>query len=134
MFAELTGPGSTKNVVLATTMWDILSPKSSVGEKREQRLKYDYWNVMIYHGATVERFLNDPISAWNIIDRFLTNSHKNQLTFQEERVDQRKDVKQTSAGEALVMDLDQLVKRQHETMRQPIGQSNVSVGAIRKSQ
>jgi hypothetical protein len=26
VFAELTGPGSAKNVVLATTMWDILGP------------------------------------------------------------------------------------------------------------
>jgi hypothetical protein len=96
VFAELTGPGSAKNVVLATTMCDILGPMmDDVGSRREQRLKREYWNVMIHHGATVQRFLNDSDSAWNIISDFLDgdeNSRKTGLMFQEERVIQKKKI------------------------------------------
>ena len=138
VFAELTGPGSAKNVVLATTRWDILGPMmAGVGNRREQRLKDEYWNVMIHHVAIVQRFLNDSDSAWNIINDFLNrkkNNLKTGLMYQEERVDQKKLLKDTSAAEALSLDLDELVKRQIETIQRPTGQSNSSRSATRGGQ
>jgi hypothetical protein len=103
MFAELTGPGSAKNVVLITTMWDTLGRnRADLGNQREERLKKEYWNVMIEHGATTERFLNHSDSAWNIIDKiFNKNSKKTALRFQEERVDQKRPLKETGAGKTL---------------------------------
>ena len=136
VFAELTGPDSAKNVVLATTMWDILGPMmDDVGEKREQRLKTEYWNIMIDHGAAVRRFLNDPNSAWNIINDFLDGNNENgrttTLIFQEERVDHKIPLKDTSAGKALSLDLKELIRRQEETKGPSATQSNSSRRALR---
>lgn len=77
MFAELPCSRIAKNLVLATTMWDKLSPEFDDGNKQEQTWKEEYWNDMIPHGATVERFLNGPESAWNIIDN-VVNRKKNE--------------------------------------------------------
>jgi len=123
-FGELTGSQSAKNIILVTTMWDMLGPMADVGDRRERRLKDEYWNVMIHHGAAVARFLNDSDSAWDIIDSFISRTQSNretkktELTFQDERVLQRKKLEKTSAGEALSLHLDQLVRRQNETMQQ----------------
>jgi len=90
MFAELPGSIIAKNVVFATTMWDRLDPKFDDGNKREQGWKEEYWNDVIRHGASVERFLNDSESAWNIVDNIVNRNKNNQkapLQFQEERVD-----------------------------------------------
>ena len=137
VFAELTGPGSAKNVVLATTMWDILGPMmDDVGNRREQRLKNEYWNVMIYHGATVQRFLNNSDSAWEIINNFLNRDEskpKTGLMFQEERVLERKKLEETSAAKALSLDLEELARRQDATMRQS-RQSSSSRNATRNRQ
>jgi hypothetical protein len=67
--AELTGPKSAKNVVLATTKWDTLDPKfEEIGKTREEGLRKEFWNIMIHHGAAVQRFLNDSGSAWSIVE------------------------------------------------------------------
>jgi hypothetical protein len=89
MFAELPARRIAKNVVLATTMWDELNPEFDDGNEREQAWKEEYWNDMIPHGATVERFLNDPESAWNIIDNVVNrnkNDQKTTFNFQEQAV------------------------------------------------
>ena len=119
MFAELTGPGSAKNVVLVTTMWDIFGSKISSGNKREHDLKKEYWNVMIHHGAAVERFLNDSYSAWSIVDNIVNgNDQKAVLLFQEETVDQKRPLLATAAGKALFLDIDRLVERQNKTVQE----------------
>jgi hypothetical protein len=38
------------------------------GGKREEGLKKQYWQVMIHHGAGLDRFLNTSGSAWGIVD------------------------------------------------------------------
>ena len=121
MFAELTGPRSAKNVILVTTMWDKLIPEFDDGNEREKGLKEEYWNVMIYHGAAVERFLNTPDSAWGIIDNVVKRNRNDQkavLLFQEEVIDQKKSLSATSAGIALSLDLDRLVERQNKAMQE----------------
>ena len=123
-FAELTGPKSAKNVVLATTMWDKPHLMYNDGDKRETVLKEMYWNDMIDHGATAGRFLNSPDSAWSIIDNIIKNDHKAALLFQEEKVDQKQPFLATTAGRALSMDLDMLIQRQKHTMQGPVGRSD----------
>ena len=118
MFGELTGCKDTKNVVLATTMWDRLHPTLDNGSKREKDLKKKYWKVMLRNGAGVDRFLNTSDSAWSIINNVVNRSGpKAALLFQKERVDQGKDVEDTSAGEALKLDLGRLLKKQNETVK-----------------
>ena len=113
MFANLTGHKSAKTVVLATTMWDMLGPMSDVGNKREQRLKDEYWKVMIRRGAVIERFLNTSDSAWRIVDNIVErNNHK--PFSQAEWVDQKQvqPLRVTGAG----ADLDRLTQIQNKEM------------------
>ena len=122
MFGELTGREGTNNVVLATTMWDKLHPQQDDGGKREEGLKKEYWKVMIHHGAGLDRFLNTSGSAWRIVDNIVKRSgNRAALLFQEERVDQGKRVKDTSAGEALELDLGRLIEKQNKTMKKTRG-------------
>jgi len=121
MFAGLTGPGSAKNVVLATTMWDKLHPQLDDGDKREKGLEQRYWNVMIHHGATVERFLNTSDSAWSIVDNVVKRNKSNQkamLLIQEEMIKQKKSLPATSAGKALNRDPNQLAEEQNKAMQE----------------
>ena len=121
MFAALTGPGSAKNVVLATTMWDKLHPQFDDGNKREKDLEKRYWNVMIHHGATVERFLNTSDSAWSIVDNVVKRNKSDQkamLLIQEEMIKQKKFLPATSAGKALYRDLNQLAEEQNKGMQE----------------
>jgi len=106
MFAELIGRENIeKNVVLATTRWDMLS-HLDYGSIREENLKKKHWNNMIHHGAVVERFLNTSDSAWSIVDNIVNkNDQKAALLFQEEMVVQKKFFTQTNAGEVLYLDL-----------------------------
>ena len=126
MFAELTGSRSAKNVVLATTMWDRLHPKFDDGDKREKVWKEQYWDVMIHHGAAVERFLNTPDSAWSIIDNLVERSKNDQrvaLLFQEERVDQKKPLRATAAGKAF-RDFNKSIQRQNHAIHEPVVRSS----------
>ena len=124
MFAELTGPKSAKNVVLATTTWDKLSEDDD-GDEWEKSLKEEYWNVMIHHGAAVERFFNTSDSAWSIVNNMVKKTvPKAALLFQEEMIDQKKHFASTSAREALDLNLGKLIDRQKGTMKGLVGQSN----------
>jgi hypothetical protein len=71
---ELRGERSARNIVLVTTMWDKPSGKAD-NEEREDDLKAGYWNIMIQHGATVDRFENSSASAWAIVDKIVTRDN-----------------------------------------------------------
>ena len=116
MFGELSGNKSAKKVVLATTMWDKVNDISE-GEKRETALKEKYWNVMLHHGAVVERFFNTPESAWAVINRLVERErNKSALLLQEELRDLGKRLNDTNAGKALYLDLQILVAKQNKTI------------------
>ena len=124
MFAELPGPTIANIVVLVTTMWDKLSPEFDDGDKREQTWKEEYWNDMIPHGATVKRFLNNPESAWKIIDNVVNrskNDPKTTFKFQEQAAGQDTSVRETSG-----LDLDRSVERQNKTIQEPNKWNNSS--------
>jgi len=119
MFEELTGPRSAKNVVLATTMWDKLHPQFDDGNKREKGLEEKYWNVMIHHGATVERFLNTSDSAWSMIDKVVKRDEpKAVLLIQEEMIVQKTPLLATSAGKALYRDPNQLAAEKNKAVQE----------------
>ena len=120
MFGELCGDKSARNVVLLTTMWDKARSIEEV-KKREADLKEHYWNVMIDHGATVDRFYvngSDSKSPWLIIDKMIQRHQLAQaLLLQEEMVDVGKRLNETNAGKALFRDLQGLINKQNKTIK-----------------
>jgi hypothetical protein len=126
MFGELSGNKSAKKVVLATTMWDKLN-EIAEGEKRENALKEKYWNVMLHHGAVVERFFNTSQSAWEVINRLVERErNKSALLLQEELVDLGKRLNDTNAGKALYLDLQILVSKQNKTIQSDVEKAEES--------
>ncbi|KZW01605.1 P-loop containing nucleoside triphosphate hydrolase protein, partial [Exidia glandulosa HHB12029] len=65
MFRSLCGDSALKNVVLCTTMWDIVNTRD--GEQREAELKGDFWKSMITAGSNVVRHDGTPESAVDIV-------------------------------------------------------------------
>jgi len=125
MFGELTGCKGPLSVVIATTKWDTLAEAEiSATNDREGALRANFWNVLIHHGATVERFHKDSDSAWKIIDNIVSNTHKTELQFQYERVVEKKPLGKTSAGRALDLPLLTLVEKQKKTMQEPLPNSS----------
>ena len=114
MFGELCGDKSAKNVVLVTTMWDKVSSEEEAS-KREDSLGARYWNVLLYHRASVARFHNDQGSAWKIIDE-VTGRNRTAVLLQEEMVTLGKNLNETNAGKALYRDLQGLLEKQNKTM------------------
>jgi len=109
-------------------MWDTLGAKfDAIGTKREHCLKKEYWNVMIDHGAGVERFLNTAGSAWSIIEQIANkNDQRVPLLFQEEKVDRKQPLLVTGAGKALSLDLELLVQDQNNARQVPSARNNVN--------
>jgi hypothetical protein len=68
MFQKLCGTDALQNVILATTMWDLVDEKT--GNEREEELRTRYWRSMIDFGSQVARFRNTYESAWEIVRRF----------------------------------------------------------------
>lgn len=117
MFGELCGDKSAKNVVLVTTMWDkVRSPEEA--SRRENSLKMKYWNVLLYHQASVARFDNKQASAWKIIDQVMDRDvEKTAVLLQEEMVTLKRHLNETNAGKALYRDLQGLLDKQNKTMQ-----------------
>ena len=114
MFGELCGDKSAKNVVLVTTMWDKVRNEADA-LKREDSLKLRYWNVLLYHQASVARFYNDQTTAWNIINHG-TGRDRTAVLLQEEMVTLGRNLNETNAGKALYRDLQSLLDKQNKTM------------------
>ena len=68
-FEKLCGQNALQNVILTTTMWDLIDIES--GLAREGELRETYWKAMICQGCTTVRYQNALDSAWDILDHFL---------------------------------------------------------------
>lgn len=121
MFANLCGDDATKNVILATTMWDLV--QGDEGERRLEQLKAKYWKGMLDKGSTVARFESQTYeSAWKVVN-VIAGRHGQQfqgrpLLIQEEMVDLEKQLSETQAGITLYGTLQKLLAEQQETIRQ----------------
>ena len=118
MLGELYGDSSAKNVVLVTTMWDKARSEEEASQ-REDSLKTRYWNVLLYHRASVARFYNDQDSAWKIIDQVTGRDVGDRIavSLQEEMVTLGQNLNETSEGKALYRDLQGLLDKQSRTMQ-----------------
>jgi hypothetical protein len=116
MFGELCGDRAAHKVVLVTTMWDKVDP--GVGERRLSELEYKYFHELMRRGATSMRFNNTYRAAWDIIEAIFIESDKEAVLIQEELVDLKKRLNETSAGKALYNTLHNLLAQRKAVVRE----------------
>ena len=100
VFKDFCGDHSLKNVVIVTNMWAKVTLEE--GEIRERQLRDDtrYFNPLLTAGATMRRHNNTLESAHEIIRQISSRGHAS-LNIQTETVDDRKSLRETSAGISL---------------------------------
>jgi len=120
MFANLCGDDATKNVILATTMWELF--QGDEGDRRVKQLQEKYWKGMLDNGSTVAQFRPTTFdSAWEIVNIIVgkdSGHHSRPLLIQEEMVDLGRQLSETKAGITLYDTLQRLLAEQQETVRQ----------------
>ena len=108
IFCELCGDAALKNAVLVTNMWSEVS--HDIGQAREDELSSDFFKLVLDDGAQMARHHDTTQSAHDIIRRIMEN-HPVVLQIQRELVDERKDIINTAAGEAVNQELREQIKR-----------------------
>ena len=120
VFANLCGDGAIKNVILTTTMWDLVDENE--GERRMTQLQERYWKGMLAGGSEVARFKGSYASAWEIIDIIVNKdegpSSRPPLLIQEEMVELDRQLGETQAGITIYNTLQKLLAEQQEKIRQ----------------
>ena len=119
MFRELCGDASLKNVVLVTNMWDTITP--DVGESREMELTSKYFKPALDKGAQMARHQNTEQSAHNIIRMIMKNGPV-VLQIQRELVDEKRNIINTAAGEAVNKELKEQIRKHQEERQVAQGQ------------
>ena len=116
VFRKLCGKDALGKVYLTTTMWDEVD--QSVGERRLDELKTDYWKAMVIQGAQIARCRSDDDSPKRIIQQIVgQEAARKVLLLQEEMADLKKELKETEAGQELYSQLDKLVEKQMLLLR-----------------
>ena len=123
MFRQLCGDETLKNVVLVTNMWDEVSPED--GQDRENQLSSRFFKPVLDKGARLARHHNTTESAHNII-RMIIENHPIALQIQRELVDEQRDIVDTTAGEVLNHEINELI-RQHQVKLREVQEEMASV-------
>ncbi|KAM0543977.1 hypothetical protein ACHAPJ_012072 [Fusarium lateritium] len=129
LLRKIVGDDALTNVVLVTTMWNILRREDRQRAlQREQQLIDNFWSPMIDRGAYVAQFNGTPQSAYPLIHQ-LADQQSVVLDIQREIVDQDRSILETATGATLAQKLrddheayqlrlfslhDQLDRRQRE--------------------
>lgn len=115
MFEELCGKNAFHNVILTTTMWDEVDGET--GRLREGELKSRYWRSMLDRNSTTSRFMGTRESALRLIEPLIDAANKkSSLLLQQEMVDLRNKLPETSAGARLFSETELLVKERQEVL------------------
>lgn len=115
MFRKLVGPEAMNNVILVTTMWELVNEET--GNQREAELRETFWGGMIKQGARMFRHTKDsPESAQRLIETLLPLPPVD-LQIQREIVDEHKTLLQTEAGVSANEESIQLLKKHQEEIR-----------------
>lgn len=99
-FRKLCGTESMSAVVLVTTMWELVTPRSE-GVKREQELRDepDFWGTMQREGSTIVQHANTRESALAILATLVGRGRGTTvLDIQHEMVDLGRSLDDTEAG------------------------------------
>ncbi|KAF7507829.1 hypothetical protein GJ744_009993 [Endocarpon pusillum] len=122
LFRALCGDDPLRKVTLATTFWGEMRNLHRAAEHEEElKSNPDYWGEMLAKKASMTQFHDTKDSAQNIIRDLLENEEKITLKIQEEMVDQKLGLIQTTAGETLKRELTEMAE-QHEKQVQMLKQ------------
>ena len=108
MFRKLCGYAALKSVVLVTTTRGEVP--HDISQAREEELSGGIFRLVLGEGAQMVRHHNTVQSAHDIIRRIVWN-YSVVLRIQRELVDERRDLSNTSAGEALIWELNEEMRR-----------------------
>ena len=115
IFRELCGETNLKNVVLVTNMWGEVPHE--VGKAREKELASVFLKPALDKGAQMVCHHNTEQSAHDVI-RCIMNNHPITLQIQRELVDERKDIANTAAGEAVNTELTEETRRHEAALKE----------------
>ena len=97
-------------------MWDDVDEQ--VGTLREKELRGRYWKGMLSQGSKTFRYGGNQESAWKVVGHFLDDSLMlAAVQLQQELVDFKRRLPETKAGAELYWRLEELVKKQQETLQ-----------------
>ncbi|KAL7907857.1 P-loop containing nucleoside triphosphate hydrolase protein [Trichoderma velutinum] len=115
IFKKLCGDDGLSCVVLATTMWRLVSPEE--GERREHDLstKQEYWAGMVSRGSKVLRLDKGVVSALAVIEHIFAQRRRITLDIQQEMAD-GKTLDETRAGQEVEKDLAALRQKHEQDM------------------
>ena len=119
MFRELCGKPTLKNVVIVTNMWG--GGSSDINEARERELRDKFFKPAIDKGAQMARHNNTPQSTHSIIRTIIRSTKRHRpvpLQIQNELVIKRKDIVETTAGKAIIRELDDQIRRYQAELRE----------------
>ena len=88
-----------------------------IGQAREAQLSGKFFKSVLEKGGSMLRHWGTLDSGLTIVRRILMN-HPLALQIQSEMVEQNKDISQTAAGEELNRDLQKLIKKHTEEIKQ----------------
>lgn len=129
MFRKLTGEKNLKNVVLATSMWDRVTPDE--GQRREDELKSRFWKLLLAMGAKAVRHTSStPESAIHIASMLLGNKPF-YLQLQEEMGKDNKALRDTAAGREVMLEI---VRMKEEHSRELAEMENMIQSSARESE
>ena len=100
MFKEICGPEALGNVILLTTMWDVVESEA-VGARRQQELRDDFWADMIESGSMVRKFDGSTAMAEALVCRLL-NKAPVVLQIQKDVMENKKRLQDTKAGQRIL--------------------------------
>ena len=117
VFRKLCGKDALEKVYLTTTMWDEVEPND--GERRLNELRTVYWKTMITQGAHIARCRSDDDSPRELIRRILDEEGGCKVLLQDKMVELMKELQasDTSAGQEMYSQLEDLVERQTELLQ-----------------
>ena len=95
IFQKICGVQPLKNVILATTRWDEV--EHSVGTRREDELRNDFWEFMLSKGSNMTRFNGTRASAVAMVSQLLAKE-STIFDIQRQLVDEGLALNETQAG------------------------------------
>lgn len=127
VFEKLCGKDGLKNIVLATTLWEILRKKDiTVGtgvDRESQLLEHDeFWGFMAKRGSHVMRHYGSQESAWKMVSYLVDKRKSIVLDIQRQLVDENQTLDNTSAGQIVQEELLK-ARRKHERDLQGLEES-----------
>lgn len=109
-YQSICGPEGLRNTMIVTNMWSQIDVTRGVEHETELKTSDAFFGHAIRAGAQLVRHNDTQPSARDIVRTLLANQPR-PLLIQQELVDEKKKVFQTTAGQGLLHDLGRLQQR-----------------------